>query len=334
MRGSPRARCPSDGCATSGSRSFPRRSDRCTRGGICSAGRRCRRRSGPPTWCTRRTPRRSRRRATDSGWWSPSTTSRSSTFPNLFPWAWRWLYRFGLRAAVRRADAILTPSRNTAEDVLSSHARRPPQAARRALGGGVAAGSAGCGRGARAAEGPRAVRAVRRDARAAEEPRAPGARVPAGRGQRRAARAGPRGPARLAPRGADARAGAGGTGRDLDDGRALAGRAGRRVPGRRRVRLPVAVRGVRPAGRGGDGTRRADGGLLDDIGPRGGRRCRARREPPIGARDRQGDRDAVHGRRARREAGRARADAGRALLMGRDRAADPRRLRAGAGGQA
>ncbi|MFB3738873.1 MAG: glycosyltransferase family 4 protein, partial [Candidatus Velamenicoccus archaeovorus] len=41
------------------------------------------------------------------------------SFPNLFPRRWRWLYRLGLRAAVRRADAILTPSRSTAEDLVS-----------------------------------------------------------------------------------------------------------------------------------------------------------------------------------------------------------------------
>lgn len=40
-------------------------------------------------------------------------------FPGLFPRPWRLLYKAGLRAAVRRADAILTPSRSTAEDVLS-----------------------------------------------------------------------------------------------------------------------------------------------------------------------------------------------------------------------
>ena len=40
-------------------------------------------------------------------------------YPSLFPRPWRVLYRLGLRAAVGRADAILTPSRNTAEDVLS-----------------------------------------------------------------------------------------------------------------------------------------------------------------------------------------------------------------------
>jgi len=40
-------------------------------------------------------------------------------YPNLFPRAWRTMYRLGLRATVRRADAIVTPSRATAEDVLS-----------------------------------------------------------------------------------------------------------------------------------------------------------------------------------------------------------------------
>jgi glycosyltransferase involved in cell wall biosynthesis len=40
-------------------------------------------------------------------------------FPDAFPRSWRTLYRLGLRAAVKRADAIVTPSRNTAEDILS-----------------------------------------------------------------------------------------------------------------------------------------------------------------------------------------------------------------------
>jgi len=40
-------------------------------------------------------------------------------FPSLFPREWRLLYRLGLRAAVRRADVIVTPSRNTAEDVVT-----------------------------------------------------------------------------------------------------------------------------------------------------------------------------------------------------------------------
>ncbi|MGZ4109427.1 MAG: glycosyltransferase family 4 protein [Actinomycetota bacterium] len=39
-------------------------------------------------------------------------------FPEHFPPRWRLLYRLGLRAALRRADAILVPSRSTGEDVL------------------------------------------------------------------------------------------------------------------------------------------------------------------------------------------------------------------------
>jgi glycosyltransferase involved in cell wall biosynthesis len=41
-------------------------------------------------------------------------------YPGMFPRAWRVLYRTGLRATVNRADAILTPSRSTAEDLVSS----------------------------------------------------------------------------------------------------------------------------------------------------------------------------------------------------------------------
>lgn len=40
-------------------------------------------------------------------------------YPGMLPRMWRALYRLGVRAAVRRADAIITPSRNTAEDLLS-----------------------------------------------------------------------------------------------------------------------------------------------------------------------------------------------------------------------
>src|SRR6266545_279612 len=38
--------------------------------------------------------------------------------PRLFPRVWRNLYRLGLRRAVRRADALITPSRTTAEDLV------------------------------------------------------------------------------------------------------------------------------------------------------------------------------------------------------------------------
>jgi glycosyltransferase involved in cell wall biosynthesis len=39
--------------------------------------------------------------------------------PSHFPRQWRQVYRTGLRAAVRRAHAIVAPSRSTAEDLLS-----------------------------------------------------------------------------------------------------------------------------------------------------------------------------------------------------------------------
>jgi glycosyltransferase involved in cell wall biosynthesis len=42
-------------------------------------------------------------------------------FPQAFPRSWRWLYRLGVRAAVRRADLILVPSRATADDLEERH---------------------------------------------------------------------------------------------------------------------------------------------------------------------------------------------------------------------
>ncbi len=41
--------------------------------------------------------------------------------PDLFPTSWRWLYRAGVRAAVKRAAAILVPTESTANDLLSRH---------------------------------------------------------------------------------------------------------------------------------------------------------------------------------------------------------------------
>lgn len=46
-------------------------------------------------------------------------------FPELFPRDWRWLYRAGLRAAVKRADAILVPSQSTADDLMASTSIQP-----------------------------------------------------------------------------------------------------------------------------------------------------------------------------------------------------------------
>jgi glycosyltransferase involved in cell wall biosynthesis len=45
--------------------------------------------------------------------------------PELFPPTWRWLYRSGMRAATKRADAIITPSRATADDLLARTEVRP-----------------------------------------------------------------------------------------------------------------------------------------------------------------------------------------------------------------
>jgi glycosyltransferase involved in cell wall biosynthesis len=39
-------------------------------------------------------------------------------YPQAFTPRWRWLYRAGLRAAMKRADALLVPSQSTAKDLL------------------------------------------------------------------------------------------------------------------------------------------------------------------------------------------------------------------------
>ncbi len=65
--------------------------------------------------------------------------------PELFPATWRWLYRAGVRAAVRRAGAIITPSAATARDLHERYAVDPsrvhviPLASSLAASGGDAA---------------------------------------------------------------------------------------------------------------------------------------------------------------------------------------------------
>jgi glycosyltransferase involved in cell wall biosynthesis len=39
-------------------------------------------------------------------------------FPDAFPSAWRWLYRAGVRAAIKRATVLLVPSQATADDLV------------------------------------------------------------------------------------------------------------------------------------------------------------------------------------------------------------------------
>lgn len=46
-------------------------------------------------------------------------------YPDMFPRRWQLQYRLALRAAVRRADAICTPSRATAEDLVARTAVDP-----------------------------------------------------------------------------------------------------------------------------------------------------------------------------------------------------------------
>jgi glycosyltransferase involved in cell wall biosynthesis len=40
-------------------------------------------------------------------------------FPELFPTGWRWMYRAGVRAAIRHAHLLLTPSMATADDLAA-----------------------------------------------------------------------------------------------------------------------------------------------------------------------------------------------------------------------
>ena len=114
-------------------------------------------------------------------------------FPELFPRDWRWLYRAGLRAAVKRADAILVPSQSTADDLIASTSIPASRVHVTPLGSSLVDWHEDRAGGVRAPPGDAAVRVVGRNARAAQEPGAAGARVPAGRTRRPAhARAGGR----------------------------------------------------------------------------------------------------------------------------------------------
>jgi hypothetical protein len=113
--------------------------------------------------------------------------------PSYFPRQWRQVYRTGLRATLRRADAIVTPSRATAEDLLTRTKVDPsrvhviPEAA--ALPESTSDPSETLAR-----LKCRARTSSRRDARAQEEPRPADPRVPPGRDDRRPPRARAGGP--------------------------------------------------------------------------------------------------------------------------------------------
>jgi len=62
--------------------------------------------------------------------------------PDLFPTSWRWLYRAGVRAAVKRAAAIVVPTQHTADDLLSRHHLDPARVHVTPLGASLPASSA------------------------------------------------------------------------------------------------------------------------------------------------------------------------------------------------
>ena len=228
-----------------------------------------------------------------------------------------------------RSSATIRPGRSARRPAALHLAARTETDLRPALPGGERQDRRGPARGgsalrrrptARAAELARALRRRRRrlrarrgHARAAQEPAAPD------RGSRRAAARSCAAPTRSL---SSARAGW----EEEETGCALqpapraraAGRVrARRRPGRalrrlRRVRLPVAVRGLRPAGARGDGGRRA-GRHLERVEPARGRRRRGGLRRPGGrVRDRGGAGGAAALDRSERAAGppgRARAGA-------------------------
>ncbi len=84
---------------------------------LLAAARASRTRWTTPTSCTRRTPPRCLPVRGDQRLVVTVHDLAFERFPELFPRDWRWLYRAGLRAAVKRADAILVPSQSTADDL-------------------------------------------------------------------------------------------------------------------------------------------------------------------------------------------------------------------------
>ena len=101
-------------------------------------------------------------------------------FPELFPRNWRWLYRAGLRAAAKRADAILVPSKSTADDVADRTDIDPAACPRDTACPVARRIEQRSGRRARSARRVVALRAVGRHDRTTKEPDASGSGVSAG----------------------------------------------------------------------------------------------------------------------------------------------------------
>ena len=207
--------------------------------------------------------------ASRAGWWSRSTTSSTCSSPSSSASSLGFAYaRISIRAAVRRARRVVTVSRTTADDLQApvrgergAPAGDPPRRAR-----GVprrrrpGRGRAGCARRLGVAR-PYLLHVGNHKPHKNAEGLLKAYQTPGPRRARRGAaarhgrrlRAGRRaGAARRAPWGSADRV------RCL--GHVERARAGGALPRRRRVRLPDALRGVRPAGAGGDGVRRAGGG--------------------------------------------------------------------------
>ncbi len=176
-------------------------------------------------------------------------------------------YRFFTPRAVRSAERVICVSHVTADDVCGRYGA-DPRRIRVMLPRALAAARR------RAGAGRRALPAGDRRRAPEEEPR------PAGGG---VARGGDRAPAR----------------RRRPRLVAVARRRGARLPRRRRARRaaarsrparpPLAVRGLRPGGRGGDGARRARRVRGRDVAAGGRRRRRAAVRPARPRRDRGGD---------------------------------------------
>ena len=216
--------------------------------------------------------------------------------PGMFPRDWRMLYRAGLRAVARRADAVVVPSAFTADELREHSGVDPARVHVTPLAASLPV------------EPDHDVDATLERLGVPRpyvlsvgtlEPRKNQARLV--RAYRRLAGEGR--PHALVLNGPDGwlddelrqELAAEGPGRVVRTRDLGARRPRCAVPGRRGVRLRLPLRGVRPAGRRGHGTGRADGRRRRDVDPRGDRRCRAARGPKgrggdrrrVGSRDRR-----------------------------------------------
>ena len=206
--------------------------------------------------------------------------------------------RFMMGSAVRRSALVFTVSEASRADILRFYPWADPEkvlVVPNAIDAELLRRPRprGDGAGARALPDPRPLRPLRREREAAQEPGAAHPRLrprPGAGGQRgpppRADR-GRRQPLRLAA--------AHGRGGGRAPGRALLRlrpprHARRPLPDGVGLRLPLALRGLRPAPARGDGLRHAGRHLAHLLAAGGGRRRRPARRPVLRGGDRPGDR--------------------------------------------